>query len=149
MVNETSKDSAVWTLFASCLLWNMANGMLFVVTPLYAMTLGLSLLDISALVGLPYLATIVFRFLGGAIADRFGEHRMLQGCYLFNTLGALVLSLATGFGSLLGSSALANLSRSTFWVPAQSMASQLSRGDPGKWLGRLSAANYTGQLLGC
>lgn len=148
MVGKELEGTAVWTLFASCLLWNMCNGMLFVVTPLYAMTLGLSLLDISALVGLPYLATLLIRFLGGAIADRFGEHRMLQGCYLFNTFGALVLWFATGFGSLLSSSALANLSRSTFWVPAQSMASQLSRGNAGKGLGRLSAANYTGQLLG-
>jgi len=148
MASKTSNQSAVWVLFASCFLWNLCNGMLFVVTPLYAMTLGLSLLDISALVGLPYVATILIRFLGGAIADRFGEHRMLQGCYLFNTLGSLALASATGFGTLLGSSALANLSRSTFWVPAQSMASQLSQDNVGKGLGRLSAANYSGQLLG-
>jgi len=126
----------------------MCNGMLFVLVPLYGVTLGLSLFDISALVGLPYLATILIRFLGGAIADRSGEHRMLQGCYLCNTLAALGLSLATGFFSLLVSSALANFSRSTFWVPAQSMASQLSSNNPGRGLGYLSAANYSGQLLG-
>jgi len=56
--------------------------------------------------------------------------------------------MASGFMSLMLSSGLANLSRSMFWVPAQSMASQLSVQNPGKMLGQLSAANYTGQLLG-
>ena len=40
-------------LFASALLWNLCNGMLFVLTPLLGVTLGLSVLDIGSLVGLP------------------------------------------------------------------------------------------------
>ena len=136
------------TLFAGALLWNMCNGMLFVLTPLFGVTLGLSVLDIGSLVGLPYLLTIVMRFVGGALADRYGEHRMLQACYSLNVLAAVALCVASGFFSLMLSSALANLSRSFFWVPAQSMASQLSSRNPGKILGQLSAANYTGSLLG-
>ena len=136
------------TLFLGALLWNMCNGMLFVLTPLFGVTLGLSVLDIGSLVGLPYLLTIVMRFVGGALADRYGEHRMLQACYSLNVLAAVALYMAGGFFSLMLSSALANLSRSLFWVPAQSMASQLSSRNPGKMLGQLSAANYTGSLLG-
>ena len=135
-------------LFLGAFLWNMCNGMLFVLTPLFGVSLGLSVLDIGSLVGLPYLMTIVMRFVGGAFADRYGEHRMLQVCYSLNVLAAAGLYMAGGFFSLMLSSALANLSRSMFWVPAQSMASQLSSRDPGKMLGQLSAANYTGQLLG-
>ncbi len=135
-------------LFLGALLWNMCNGMLFVLTPLFGVTLGLSVLDIGSVIGLPYLVTIVMRFVGGAFADRYGEHRMLQACYSINVLAAIALCMANGFFSLMLSSALANLSRSVFWVPAQSMASQLSRRNPGKMLGQLSAANYTGQLLG-
>lgn len=135
-------------LFASALLWNLCNGMLFVLTPLLGVTLGLSVLDIGSLVGLPYLVTIVMRFVGGAFADRYGEHRMLQACYSLNLLAAVALSAAGGFFSLMLSSFLSNLSRSMFWVPAQSMASQLSDRNPGKMLGQLSAANYTGQVLG-
>ena len=136
------------TLFLGALLWNMCNGMLFVLTPLFGVSLGLSVLDIGSLIGLPYLLTIIMRFVGGAFADRYGEHRMLQACYSLNVLAAGALCLAGGFFSLMLSSALANLSRSMFWVPAQSMASQLSRRNPGKMLGQLSAANYIGQLLG-
>lgn len=136
------------TLFLGALLWNLCNGMLFVLTPLFGVTLGLSVLDIGSLVGLPYLLTIVMRFVGGAFADRYGEHRMLQACYSLNVLAAVALCMAGGFFSLMLSSALANLSRSMFWVPAQSMASQLSGSNPGRMLGQLSAANYTGQLLG-
>lgn len=135
-------------LFLGAFLWNMCNGMLFVLTPLFGVTLGLSVLDIGSLVGLPYLVTIVMRFVGGAFADRYGEHRMLQACYSLNVLAAAALCMASGFLSLMLSSALANLSRSMFWVPAQSMASQLPSRTPGKVLGQLSAANYTGQLLG-
>ena len=136
------------TLFLGALLWNLCNGMLFVLTPLFGVTLGLSVFDIGSLVGLPYLLTIVMRFAGGALADRYGEHRMLQACYSLNVLAAVALCMANGFFSLMLSSALANLSRSIFWVPAQSMASQLSSLNPGKMLGQLSAANYTGSLLG-
>lgn len=135
-------------LFLGAFLWNMCNGMLFVLTPLLGVSLGLSVLDIGSLIGLPYLLTIVMRFVGGAFADRYGEHRMLQFCYSLNVLAAVALSMAGGFFSLMLSSGLANLSRSMFWVPAQSMASQLSSTNPGKMLGQLSAANYTGQLLG-
>ncbi len=135
-------------LFLGALLWNMCNGMLFVLTPLFGVSLGLSVLDIGSLVGLPYLMTLVMRFVGGAFADRYGEHRMLQACYALNVLAAVALCMASGFFSLMLSSALANLSRSMFWVPAQSMASQLDSINPGRMLGQLSAANYTGQLLG-
>ena len=135
-------------LFLGALLWNMCNGLLFVLTPLFGVSLGLSVLDIGSLVGLPYLLTIVMRFVGGAFADRYGEHRMLQACYSLNVLAAVALCMAAGFLSLMLSSALANLSRSMFWVPAQSMASQLSSRNPGRMLGQLSAANYVGQLLG-
>ncbi len=136
------------TLFLGALLWNMCNGMLFVLTPLFGVSLGLSVLDIGSLIGLPYIFTLVMRFVGGAFADRYGEHRMLQACYSLNVLAAVALCLAGGFFSLMLSSGLANLSRSMFWVPAQSMASQLSRRNPGRMLGQLSAANYIGQLLG-
>ena len=148
-MNDTGRiRPARGILFAGALLWNMCNGMLFVLTPLFGVTLGLSVLDIGSLVGLPYLLTIVMRFVGGALADRYGEHRMLQACYSLNVLAAVTLALASGFLSLMLSSTLANLSRSMFWVPAQSMASQLSSRYPGRMLGQLSAANYIGQLLG-
>jgi MFS family permease len=135
-------------LFSSAALWCVCNGIMHVVVPLYALHLRFSILEISSIVAVPVLATLVVRFVGGAISDRFGERGVLQGCYLLQTVASLILIGAAGFVSLIVVLVIANVSRSTFWIPAQSLASQLAGENVGKKLGQLSAANYAGTLLG-
>ena len=129
-------------------LWCLTNGMTHVLVTLYAIVLGFSILKISSIVAVPVLATFVVRFVGGAFSDRFGERRVLQSCYFFMALSALMLLGAKGYFSLMVVVIVINLSRSTFWIPVQSLASQLGGGNVGKKLGQLSAANYAGTLLG-
>jgi MFS family permease len=122
--------------------------MMQILVPLYAVSLGYSILQIGSIVGVPVLATIAIRFVGGALADRFGENRTLLGCYFLNAMGAAMLFWADSFTTLIAALVVANLSRSTFWIPAQSLASQLSVSQMGKKLGQLSACNHGGALLG-
>ncbi|HEX9879228.1 MAG TPA: MFS transporter [Candidatus Binatia bacterium] len=140
--------SSLLVLFGSASLWNICIGMNHVVIPLYAHFLGFSILKVSSVVSLPVLATFFVRFVGGALSDRFGERKVLQACYLLNTLSALVLLQAAGFVSLFVAVAISNVSRSFFWTPAQSMASQLPGLSSGKSLGRLSACNAAGNFVG-
>ncbi len=135
-------------LFGTAALWCFCNGMMHVIVPLYALHLGFSILEISSIVAVPVLATLLVRFVGGALSDRFGERGVLQGCYLLLTVASLILIGARGFLSLIIVLIVANVSRSTFWIPAQSMASQLAGPSVGRHLGKLSAANYAGTLLG-
>ncbi|MCZ6624685.1 MAG: MFS transporter [Deltaproteobacteria bacterium] len=134
--------------FGSAALWCMCNGIMHVIVPLYAISLGYSILEISSIVAVPVLATLVVRFVGGALSDRFGERGVLQGCYSLMTLAALMLIGAEGYASLMIVLVVANVSRSTFWIPAQSLATQLPGANVGKKLGKLAATNYSGTLLG-
>jgi MFS family permease len=134
--------------FGSACLWCLCNGIMHVLVPLYAISLGFSILAISSIVAVPVLATLVIRFVGGAFSDRFGERGVLQGCYFLMTLAALMLLAAEGYASLMIVVVVANVSRSTFWIPAQSLASQLPGTNVGKKVGKLSAANNFGSLLG-
>jgi MFS family permease len=134
--------------FGSAFLWCICNGIAHVIVPLYAISLGFSVLEIGSIVAVPALATIFIRFVGGALSDRFGERGVLQGCYSMMALAALVLTRADSYTTLMIVLIVANLSRSTFWISAQSMASQLPGTNVGKILGKLSAVNHFGGLIG-
>lgn len=122
--------------------------MVQVLVPLYAISLGFSVSQIGVLIGLPFLVTLFIRFVGGVLADRFGEDRVLQGCFLLMTLCGLLLILAETFLALLGILSLVNISRGMFWTPAQALVTQIPGVATSKILGYLLAANYTGLLLG-
>ncbi len=134
--------------FSSACFWCICNGISHVIVPLYAISLGFSVLEISSIVAVPALATIFVRFVGGALSDRFGERGVLQGCYSMMALSALMLIGAESYTTLMIVLIVANLSRSTFWLSAQSMASQLPGTNVGKTLGKLSAINYSGVFFG-
>lgn len=134
--------------YISAALWNLGMGMFQVLLPLYALSLGLSVLKISSIIALPVLAEMVIRFIGSALSDRFGERRVLQGCYLLMVLSGLALFFAENYLQLLVAQAVAYFSRGIFWTSVQSLASQLPGSSISKRLGRLSACNYGGNLIG-
>ncbi len=135
-------------LYTSGALWNICMGMLQILVPLYALSLGFSIIKISSLVSLPVLVELVVRFGGSAFSDRFGERRVLQICFLLMALSGAVLLFADHYIHLLLAQALAFCSRSTFWTSIQSLGSQLPGANLGKKLGKLFAWNYGGGLIG-
>ena len=135
-------------LYISGALWNICMGMLQVLVPLYGLSLGFSIIEISSLASLPVLVELLTRFAGGAISDRFGERRVLQVCFVLMGLAGAVLLLAHLYIHILLAQALAFCSRSTFWTSIQSLGSQLPGPSLGKKLGRLYAWNSGGALIG-
>lgn len=135
-------------LYSSAALWNVCMGMLQVLVPLYALSLGFSIIKISSLVALPVLVESVVRFGGSAMSDRFGERRALRICFFLMALVGATLLLAQNYVHLLLAQSLAFCSRSIFWISIQALGSQLPGSDPGKKLGRLYAWNHGGGLVG-
>jgi MFS family permease len=86
-----------YVFFGSACLWCICNGISHVIIPLYAISLGFSVLEISSIVAVPAVATLAVRFVGGALSDRFGERGVLQGCYSMMALSALMLIGAEGY----------------------------------------------------
>jgi len=105
--------------YSSAALWNLVNGMMMILLPLYSLFLGFSVLKIGSIVALPVVFMLGIRFVGGALCDRFGERLILQLCYLLSVLSALVLLHAEGFGLLFLSQSISNLSRGVFWIACQ------------------------------
>jgi len=134
--------------YGAAALWNLTNGMMMILVPLYALSLGFSVLKIGSIIALPVLVMLGIRFVVGALCDRFGERLILQLCYLLSVLSVILLLQADGFGSLFLSQTVANCSRSIFWTAAQSLATQLPGPSLGRRLGHLSAWNHVGNLLG-
>lgn len=147
-MSPQQRDTALSAFYASAFLWNNCMGMLQVLMPLYAFSLGFSLLKISSLIALPALAEVAVRFLGSALSDRFGERRILQVCYVLMALAGALLVAAESFLLLLLVQSIASFSRSNFWISIQSLASQLPGANVGKQLGRLASCNYAGNLIG-
>ena len=134
--------------YTSGALWNICMGMLQVLVPLYALSLGFSIIKISSLVSLPVLMELIARLGGSAISDRFGERRVLQICFLLMALSGATLLLADHYIHLLLAQALAFCSRSIFWSSIQSLGSQLPGSNLGRKLGKLYAWNRGGELIG-
>jgi len=147
-MNPHKRSANLGPFYASAFLWNNCMGMLLVLMPLYALSLGFSLLKISGLIAVPALAEVAVRFVGSALSDRFGERRILQVCYALMAVAGALLLAAESFLLLLLVQSLANFSRSNFWITVQSLGSQLPGGNVGKQLGRLSSCNYAGSLVG-
>src|SRR5574341_888608 len=147
-MSPQQRDTTLSAFYASAFLWNNCMGMLQVLMPLYAFSLGFSLLKISSLIALPALAEVAVRFLGSALSDRFGERRILQVCYVLMALAGALLLAAESFLLLLLVQSIASFSRSNFWIAVQSLASQLPGAHVGKQLGRLASCNYAGNLIG-
>ena len=138
----------VAALYLGGSLWNVCMGMLQLLVPLYALSLGFSIVKISSLVSLPVLVELVVRFGGSALSDRFGERRVLQICFVFMASAAATLLIADRYIYLALAQALAFCSRSLFWTSIQSLGSQLPGADLGKKLGRLYAWNCGGGFVG-
>ena len=135
-------------LYASGALWNICMGMLQILVPLYALSLGFSIIKISSLVSLPVLVELVVRFGGSAVSDRFGERRVLRICFLLMAFSGATLLVADRYIYLALAQALAFCSRSMFWTSIQSLASQLPGPSLGKKLGKLYAWNHGGGFVG-
>ena len=147
-MNPLNSSSRLFAAYGSAALWNVCIGMAQVLVPLYALSLGFSVLKVSSVVAVPAVGEIPVRFLGGALSDRFGERRMLQICYLLMALAGLALVSAETYLQLMVAQGIAYFSRSTFWTSIQSLASQLPGASTGKKLGRISACNYGGGMVG-
>jgi MFS family permease len=134
-------------LFLASLAWNYGLGMISVVIPLYAYSLGLSGVEIGALFSLPVFAQVAFNLIGGAYTDRIGGHKIMLATCALLTAGAMVFLFARGFWMLFAAQLLLILSRAAFWPATWALASELP-GARGKQLGRLNAITNVGQIAG-
>jgi MFS family permease len=147
MKHAPSGFSALAPFFLSSLVWNFALGMTYVLIPLYARALGMSGVQIGALVSLPVIIQIVFNLLGGAFSDRVGGKNMAMAACIMTALSGLVFMVSAGFALMFVAQLMMVMSRAMFWPATWSLASQLP-GNAGAQIGRLNGVTNAGQIVG-
>jgi MFS family permease len=101
---STSKlDRSFWNLFTASATASCADGITKVALPLLAVSLTGDPVLIAGLTTCSFLPWLLFGLLGGALVDRADRRRAMSTANIARTalLGALVLLIATGAGSIL------------------------------------------------
>jgi MFS family permease len=147
MNRNTVSFFAIAPFFLSSFAWNFALGLTYLLTPLYAHSLGMTGVQIGILVALPVVPQVVLTLLGGAMVDRVGGKQMAMASCVMICAAGVVFMAASGFAMTFLAQLLMAMSRAVFWPATWSLASQLP-GSPGVQMGRLNSATNIGQIGG-
>lgn len=121
--------------------------MTHLLTPLYAVSLGMSALQIGVLFSLPVVLQVALTLVGGALTDRLGGKKMALGSSALLGLAGLVFLGAAGFAMMFAAQLLMVLSRAIFWPATWSLGSRMP-GDAHRQMGLLNSAVNAGQVVG-
>jgi MFS family permease len=133
--------------YISAFAWNLVNGMINMLVPLYALELGMSGVTIGTLVALPIILQLGFNLLGGAYVDRLGPKNILYASCVASALACATYVVSETFAGLLLGQSLSVLGRASFWPASYALGSDLA-GDRGANLGRLNSTTNAGQIFG-
>ncbi|HEX9809902.1 MAG TPA: MFS transporter [Alphaproteobacteria bacterium] len=124
-----------------------ASNLIWVVVPLWAVSLGLSPVTIGIALGSYTFLPLLLSIPGGALIDRLGARRVM---FLF---GIIVVGVSPFYpalpwlSALIGLQMVAGLAISMGWIGAQSLIGQRMRGEA-VYAGRLAFATRLGALAG-
>lgn len=126
-VNLTPRISwATWAIGFCC---DSYSELFQIVTPLWALYLGYSPLQIGILVAARASLSLVLIIHGGALVDRFGTKRMLVILAALSALNPLLFPILPWFPALVILQMVGGLAGSLAWVSAQALALQVSNAD--------------------
>ena len=143
----TISFSALAPFFFSSFAWNLALGSTYILVPLYALSLGMTGVQIGALVALPVVLQIILNLVGGAFSDRLGGKNLAMAACVMTVLAALLYMVARSFALIFVAQLMMIVARAMFWPATWTMASQLP-GPAGVQMGRLNGSTNAGQICG-
>ncbi len=139
--------AALAPFFLSSFAWNFALGSTYILVPLYALSLGMTGVQIGALVALPVVLQVILNLVGGAFSDRLGGKNLAMASCVMTILAALLYMVTRSFALMFVAQLMMIAARAMFWPATWSMASQLP-GASGVQMGRLNGSTNAGQICG-
>lgn len=137
-------------IHVAAFLFAVANYLHGLVVPLYTVHLEYSPLVIGLLAGLPYVTQIGFRLTAGALADHYGDIRVLRfGSVLY--LGApagLLLSHYATIPGLILAQVMMGVGHTVFWTISKAYVTKLPGGSGAANLSLFNGVINLGKLLG-
>lgn len=118
-----------WATWAIAFCCDSYSELFQIVTPLWAIHLGYSPLEIGAMVAARAALPIFLIIHGGALVDRFGTKRMLVILSALSVLNPLLFPILPWFPAVILLQMIGGLAGSLAWVAAQALALQVSNAD--------------------
>ena len=143
-----SNTRAISSLQTAILLGSLSFGILQFALPIYARQLGASALDIGGVISIFAVMITIARPLVGWGIDRWGRKVFLALSFLFYALAMLLFGLAHTLGQLYAARFVQGLGSSLLWIPAYTVATELTARDWGRPVGSVDMSSARGGFFG-
>jgi MFS family permease len=138
----------VSTLNRAILLGSLSFGILQFSLPIYARQLGASALDIGAMVSIFAVMITIARPLVGWGIDHFGRKLFLVLSFVFYAVAMGLFAIAQNISMLYLARFVQGIGSSLLWIPAYTVATELSEHDWGRAVGSVDMSANRGGFFG-
>src|SRR5512139_3434204 len=148
---QTVGDKAargISTLYRAILLGSLSFGILQFSLPIYARQMGASALDIGWMFSIFAIMITVARPLVGWGIDHFGRKLFLVVSFLFYALAMGLFAIAQNVSMLYLARFVQGIGSSLLWIPAYTVATELSERDWGRAVGSVDMSSNRGGFFG-
>jgi MFS transporter, DHA1 family, multidrug resistance protein len=145
---ENKTTGAVGTLHRAILLGSLSFGILGFSLPIYAKEMGASALDIGGMISIFAVMITVARPLVGWGIDHFGRKLFLVISFLFYGISMGLFAIAHNVNMLYLARFVQGIGSSLLWIPAYTVATELSLRDWGRAVGGVDMSSNRGGFFG-
>lgn len=145
---ENKSVHGVSTLHTAILLGSLSFGILGFALPIYAKQMGASALEIGGMLSIFAVMITIARPLVGWGIDRLGRKPFLVISFLFYALAMILFGIAQSVSTLYLARFVQGIGSSLLWIPAYTVATELSEGNWGRAVGSVEMSSSRGGFFG-
>jgi MFS transporter, DHA1 family, multidrug resistance protein len=145
---ESRAARGISTLHRAILLGSLSFGILQFSLPIYARQMGASALDIGAMISIFAVMITVARPLVGWGIDHYGRKVFLVTSFLFYAIAMGLFAVAHNVNMLYLARFIQGIGASLLWIPAYTVATELSEYDWGRAVGSVDMSANRGGFFG-
>lgn len=147
-IDQRKNVRAISTLHTAILLSSLSFGILTFSLPIYAKQMGASALDIGGMISIFAVMITIARPLVGWGIDHFGRKLFLVLSFLFYAIAMGLFSVAQNISMLYLARFVQGIGSSLLWIPAYTVATELSERDWGRAVGSTDMSSSRGAFFG-
>jgi len=145
---ENKAKRAISSLHTAILLGSLSFGILQFSLPIYAKQLGASAFDIGGMISIFAVMITIVRPLVGWGIDHLGRKLFLIISFLFYALAMMLFGIAQNVSMLYLARFVQGIGSSLLWIPAYTVATELSERDWGRAVGSVDMSASRGGFYG-
>jgi MFS transporter, DHA1 family, multidrug resistance protein len=145
---EDQAARGISTLHRAILFGSLSFGILGFALPIYAKQMGASALDIGGMISIFAVMITIARPLVGWGIDHFGRKRFLVVSFLFYAIAMGLFAVAQNVTMLYLARFVQGMGSSLLWIPAYTVATELSQHDWGRAVGSVDMSTNRGGFFG-